>query len=181
MEIYFVTGNKNKLQEARAILDQEIQSVSLDLPEIQALYAEETVKDKAMRAFDAVQKPVMVEDVGFYIKAWNDFPGALIKWFLKTLGNSGICELLKNENNRAVEVEACIGIYDGREFYAFSGKMEGEIARVPRGDTGFGFDAIFIPKGYDQTLAELGIEEKNKLSMRKDAFLKLKKHLDERG
>ena len=63
MEILFVTGNSNKLAEVKRILGNEfnVTNINLDIPEIQSTDVTEVVIDKAKRAFDIVQKPVMCE------------------------------------------------------------------------------------------------------------------------
>lgn len=65
---------------------------------------------------------------------------------------------------------------DGRE-YACTGKLEGKIATAPRGGGGFGYDPLFIPLGYELTLAELGAELKNAMSHRRCAVETLKKFI----
>lgn len=59
----------------------------------------------------------------------------------------------------------------------FRGELRGSIAKKPKGEAGFGYDPIFIPEGYTQTLAELGLEVKNKLSHRASALKQAKTHL----
>jgi XTP/dITP diphosphohydrolase len=66
----------------------------------------------------------------------------------------------------------------GEEHY-FEGKIEGKITKEKRGDEGFGYDPIFIPKGYDKTFAELSLEEKGKISHRALAVEKFIKHLNQ--
>jgi len=175
--LYFVTSNENKLREAENILQLKIQKIDLDIPEIQTLDVEEVVKDKACKAFEAVKKPVLVEDTGIYIKSWNGFPGALIKWVLKTIGNHGICRMLQNPD-RTAKAKTSVCIYNGKDFEIFSGEVEGKIAEEPKGASGFGWDPIFRPDGYDKTFAEIPKEEKNKISMRKIALMKMKEYLD---
>ena len=64
-EIFLVTGNKNKLAEWQRLVPSniDIESVDIDLTEIQSIDSEEIVADKAKRAFEAVGKPVVIEDV----------------------------------------------------------------------------------------------------------------------
>ena len=176
MHLYFVTSNENKVKEAEAILKVKINKANLDIKEIQEIEVDEVVKDKAIKAYYNIKKPVFVEDTGFYIEAWKGFPGALIKWVLKTLGNEGICKLLKND--RSVVVKTSVSIYNGKECKNFTGKIKGSIPNYPKGTSGFGWDPIFQPDKYNKTFAEMTQDEKNKISMRKIALLKMKEFLD---
>ena len=63
-----------------------------------------------------------------------------------------------------------------RSIRYFEGNLSGRIVR-PRGKNGFGWDMIFLPAGRKKTLAEMTLEEKNKISMRRAAFQKLASHL----
>lgn len=175
-EIYFVTSNKKKVEEIASILERKINQISMDIPEIQALEVEKVVKDKAKRAYLKIRKPVLVEDTGVYISALNNFPGALIKWLLKTIGNEGICKSVNK--NRNIKAKTCFCLYNGRHYHIFIGELEGTLARKPLGETGFGWDPIFIPKGSKKSFAQLSKEEKNKISMRFLALEKLKNFLN---
>lgn len=177
MPIYFVTSNPNKVREAEAILQKKLNKISLDIPEIQTLEAEEVVKDKAKKAYQKIKKPVLVEDTAFHIHSLNNFPGALIKWALQTLKNDGICNLPLN-NKRKATVKTCFCLYNGKKFHIFQGQLSGKVARKPRGTTNFGWDPIFIPQGQKKTFAEMTSEQKNKISMRCLALKKLKKFLE---
>lgn len=173
-EILFITGNENKLKEVREITGLNVIAKKLDIPEIQSLDVEEVAKVKALEAFRLTGKPVMVDDTGMSIEALNGLPGALITWFISTLKIEGIVYLLSHEKNRKASVSTCIAYADQTGVYAFTGTVQGEIARSLRGQSDFGYDPIFIPEGYDKTFAELGSAEKNKISMRKIALTKFK-------
>ncbi|XOB42591.1 MAG: RdgB/HAM1 family non-canonical purine NTP pyrophosphatase [Candidatus Nealsonbacteria bacterium] len=177
MQLYFITSSENKIKEVEDILGFEVDKILLDINEIQTLKIEEVVKDKAKRAFEQVKKPVMVEDTGFYIEAWQGFPGALIKWILKTLGNEGLC-LAFQEKNRTVTAKTSICLYNGKEAKIFTGEIKGQIPEKPRGEGGFGWDPIFQPEGYNKTFAEMSQEEKDSMSMRKIALNKMKQFLE---
>lgn len=181
MELLLVTSNENKAKRIQAILGHPVQHLNLDLLEIQAIHVREVIEHKARAAYAQVGRLVVVEDTSLTFHAWNGLPGALIRWFLETVGNEGICKMLEGYSNVAATAEACIGYFDGVEFHAFSGTVEGQIARTPRGANGFGWDPIFIPIGWDKTFGEMTPEEKEVVSMRKVATLKLKAFLDERG
>lgn len=177
MNLHFVTSNQNKVKEAENILKLKINKTDIDIKEIQAIEIEEIVKDKANKAYNLIGKPVLVEDVGLYIKSWNGFPGALIKWILKTIGNEGLCKILQ-EYDRETTAKTCICIYNGNDFQVFRGEVKGEITKQPRGENGFGWDSIFQPDGWNKTFGEMSQEEKDKISMRKIALLKMKEFLE---
>lgn len=174
---YFVTSNENKLKEAREILGINIESINLDISEIQAINVKDVVVEKAISAYEKIKKPVIVEDTGLYFSALNDFPGALIRWMLKTMKNEGICELLNGFEDRQAYAETCICVYDGVKPLIFSGRVDGKIVESPRGSEGFGWDSIFSPVGQNKTFSEMSLEEKNKFSMRKIAFAQMKRYL----
>ena len=92
--IVFVSGNAGKAREVEAILGTPVERLPLDLPEIQALDVAEVVRHKALEAFAAAGRPVLVEDTGLYVDALGGLPGALVKWFLQTVGPAGICAML---------------------------------------------------------------------------------------
>jgi non-canonical purine NTP pyrophosphatase (RdgB/HAM1 family) len=118
---------------------------------------------------------LIVEDTSLYIEDLKSLPGPLIKWFLKTLGEEGIFNLLKD--NYKAEAKTIIGYAKNKDdIYFFEGSIKGSIVS-PRGSNGFGWDKIFQPDGYDKTFAEMTKEEKSEISMRSIATLKLKEFL----
>jgi inosine triphosphate pyrophosphatase len=174
MTLYFITGNPGKLKEVQAIVP-EVEGIELDLPEIQSLDSMQIIKEKLEVATKDREGEFFVEDTSLYFECLNGLPGPLIKWFLDSLGNSGIYELVsKYENNKCV-AKTVIGYSDGTDLHFFVGELKGKI--VSPSGTGFGWDPIFMPEGYDKTLDLFFLEEKNKISMRNDALMKLKKHL----
>jgi XTP/dITP diphosphohydrolase len=179
MEILFATSNIEKAKELQSVLQRPVQHIKIDLPELQTLEVNDVIEHKAREAFRQVGKPILVEDTSLSIIAWNGLPGALIRWFLKSVGNTGICRMMQNFENSEAIAEVCIGYFDGAQFHAFHGVIHGRITRIPRGTMGFGWDPIFAPVGSDKTFAEMTPEEKESFSMRKQAALKLKQFLDE--
>lgn len=175
MAVYFVTTNINKFREAEKILGLEIKQYRIDIPEIQSLNVKKVIEDKANKAYDKLQKPVIVDDTALYIKSWNNFPGPLIAWVIKTMGIEGICKFVGK--NRSAKAEACIGYYDGKVLKIFSGTIKGKISKNPRGKKRFDWDRIFIPEGSARTFAQMSLEEKNKISHRMKAFKKLNRFL----
>lgn len=176
-EILFITGNKKKAEEVKAITGLDVLTKSLDIPEIQALDVEEVAKAKALSAFHLTGQPVIVDDTGMSIEALSGLPGALVAWFLDTLRPEGILKMLNGEKNRKASVSTCIAYADQNGAAVFTGTIHGEIADSLRGENGFGYDPIFIPDGYDKTYAEMTSDEKNEISMRKIALLKFKEFM----
>ncbi len=176
----FATSNRNKLREFEQILGTKLKQAELQLNEIQAIDVEDVIEEKAKEAYKLVGKPVLVEDTGLYIEALNSFPGALIKWLLATTGRDGVIRMLAMEKNRRAFAKTAVGFYDGSKVYVFVGKVKGRIPDEVRGESGFGWDPIFIPNGYSKTFAELGERTKNRISMRSIALRKLKSYLKSR-
>lgn len=181
MELLFVTGNEGKARELQAALQRPIHQISIDIPEVQALDVKEVIEHKAREAYRRVGQPILVEDTSLALMAWHGLPGALIRWFLQSVGPTGICRMLRDFENRAAIAEVAFGYCDGERFVAFSGSVEGTIPREPRGTLGFGWDPIFAPGDSDKTFAEMTDEDKKAVSMRTQAALKLKQFLDAHG
>ncbi|MBT5023038.1 RdgB/HAM1 family non-canonical purine NTP pyrophosphatase [Candidatus Woesearchaeota archaeon] len=176
--ILFITGNMNKLREAREILtDFNVMNKKIDLPELQGEPVE-IVEEKTKVALKLLKKPVIVEDTNLRFNALNGLPGPYIKDFLHKLGMNGLWELLSGKKDKNAYAAALIGYGEpGGKVKVFEGKVLGTIVK-PCGDSHFGWDPIFKPKGSKKTFAQMSAEEKNKISHRKKAFIKLKKYLD---
>jgi non-canonical purine NTP pyrophosphatase (RdgB/HAM1 family) len=173
--ITFVTGNPNKLAEARAILPFEIESAKLDLTEIQSMDVREVVRHKLHEAYEKVGKPVMVDDVSAGLESMNGFPGPFIKFAEETLGEGALYKLSKVENDQA-KIICCLGYFAGDKEIIVEGIVHGTVVS-PRGDYGWGFDYVIVPDGQTQTWAELGTEIKNQTSHRHAALTQMTEKL----
>ena len=180
MKIYFVTGNKDKLREAQAMWP-EIEGIEIDLDEIQEMDGKKIIEAKLKEAIK--QKPginLMVEDQSLTIDGMNGLPGPLIKWFVKSMSLEGIAKLAKVMGNQNSQATTIIGYADElAKINYFEATIKGKIVD-PRGSIGWGWDFIFQPEGYDKTFAEMTVEEKNELSMRRLAIEKLRKFVEEK-
>lgn len=175
--IYFITGNKNKFEEVKYILP-EVEQLDIDLPEIQEIDARVIIRAKLQEALNHHEGEFIVEDTSLYLECLKGLPGPLIKWFLKTVGNEGLVEIAERFGNSKAEARTVVGYAKSHEEVCFfEGVVRGKIVK-PRGESNFGWDPIFLPEGYSKTFAEMGIEEKNKLSMRRTAVNKLKEFLE---
>lgn len=176
MNIYFITSSKDKFREAKKIIP-EIKRIDLDIPEIQEIDAKKIIFEKLKFAYKKKKTNFFCEDTSLYINSLNGFPGPLIKWFLISLGNEGIVKLLKNYKDKTAIAKTIIGFINKKgKIYFFEGEIKGKIVS-PRGSKGFGWDSIFQPDFSNKTLAEMSLEEKNKISMRTIALNKFKEYL----
>ena len=177
MNLHFVTSNPNKFRELSELLECNLSRTELDLQEIQTTDLHELVKFKLRQAYEHVLTPVIVEDTSLYFEAWNELPGPLVKFFLKNIGLSGMVRSLDEFNNNSASAACCLGFTkDGKIMHLFEGKVKGNIVE-PRGSQHFGWDAIFLPAGYQQTFGEMSSQEKHQISPRGAAAKKFKDFL----
>jgi XTP/dITP diphosphohydrolase len=165
VNLTFVTSNRHKAREAAGILEglAEVEHVSLECPEIRSLSVAEVAKGKASYAYSVLNRPVITDDTGFFIRSLNGFPGTCAAFVHDTIGCEGVLRLMDGVEDRFAWFEAGIAYADQRQVRAFVGRIDGEVV-CPRGDRGFGYDPIFAVNG--RTLAEMDASEKNAISHR---------------
>lgn len=157
-QIIFASKNENKFQETRTFLIQykiQLDLFHLDLPEIQSDFLEKIASNKASFAYKIIKEKLIVEDTGLFIHALNNFPGPYSSFALRTIGNSGILDLLSSKHNRSATFKSVIAFNDGKSIHLFSGAVEGTISPHVA-SKGWGFDPIFIPSGHKRTYGEIG-------------------------
>lgn len=183
LEIRFVSQNKFKLREAEVILATaavKVVPLAIKIDELQIQDTKILVKDKTMKAFREVGRPLFVEHTGLYLAHLNGLPGGLTQVFWDTLQAERFAELFGKTQNPSVVAKTVIGYTDAKQFYMFEGEVAGQVAEVPRGPRDFQWDCVFIPNGFTQTFAEMG-EKKNEISMRRIAMDNFSHFLRERG
>lgn len=185
-KLIFITGNPNKLREARKILsDCTVESRDVELPEIQEVNEQLIVEEKIRHALQLLDREVFVEDVSLCYDSLNGLPGSLVKWFVKKMGTRGLVDMLSAYDNKTAWAKCYIGYGipargKAREkTFFFEGSVKGRIVE-PEGKSKFGFDPIFLPDGHDKTFAQMTEEEKNKISHRRLALEKLRDFLKSR-
>ncbi|AGO61088.1 non-canonical purine NTP pyrophosphatase [Ferroplasma acidiphilum] len=179
--IKFVTSNSHKYEEAKALFKSkniELSWVKMEYEEIQAEDNELICRDSCMKLTEKIDSPFFIDDTGLYIKSLNGFPGPYASYVQSTLGNSRIMEIGAGSE---AHFKTVIGFSMESEIYTFTGILNGHIAKKESGTNKFGYDPIFIPEGYDKTLAELSTEEKNIISHRGRALDKFMDFLSSRG
>lgn len=181
MEIRIITGNAHKLREISGILrgyDIDVKGVGIPTEEIQSRSMRKIVLHKAISVMRMVNPIYVVEDSGLFIDALNMFPGPYSKYVFESIGCQGILRLMHNVRGRAAAFRAVIAaVILPNVMKLFEGEVRGRISNEERGRHGFGFDPIFVPDGWDKTLAEVSTEEKNKVSHRGMAFRRLAEYL----
>jgi non-canonical purine NTP pyrophosphatase (RdgB/HAM1 family) len=176
--VALITGNEGKAREYATMLGIDVSAVKEDLVEIQSLDVVEVVKHKVQDAYSKLRVPVLVDDTGLVLNAWNGLPGALVAWFLGSVGAQGILDMAAGVTDRAATVTTALGYADSTGVQVFTGTVQGTLTTERRGDGGFGYDSIFMPANSDLTFAEMSGEQKNAISHRRLAVEELRNAVD---
>lgn len=165
-----ITGNCGKAKEFKSVLP-DIQTLELDLPEIQHTDPQKVIEHKLQSALAFGSRNLMVEDTSLCFNGMGHLPGPLIKWFIQELGLAELATLAHSIGTGSALATTCIGIYrvDKQEYQYFSGSTRGRIS-PPKGENGFGWDKIFIPDGSNRTFAEMTDSDKWHYSMRRKSL-----------
>lgn len=174
-----MSGNRYKIDEVTKILDAlGITVIPLDvkIQELQTKDVQILVRDKVLKAFDRIGRPLFVEHTGLYLDKLNGFPGGLTQVFWDTLQADRFAKLFGTIRTNAIEARTIIGYCDGRLIEFFEGSIRGRVPEEPRGPSRFQWDCVFVPDGHTETFAEMG-DLKNEISMRKLALEKFAAYL----
>lgn len=177
MPLVLVTSNRDKAREFTSIIGLSVEQLELSLVEPQSLSVVDVARQKAIEAYDKLQRPVLVDDSGLVVLEWNGLPGALTSWFLRAVGPDGILRMASGLRSRGAVATTAIGLADESGVQVFVGEVMGHLSDSERGGAGFGYDKIFVPEGQELTLAEMDATVKNSLSMRRLALDKLRGYL----
>ena len=181
-DLLFITGNPNKFNEIQQLFRQEtikynLIQKDLKMIEIQANSIKSVAEFKLNSVIDKLKGSAFVEDAGFFVDhPLNGFPGVYSSYVMKTIGNKGILNLIENFDDTKAHFSAVIALYfkPMDKLIFFEGTVEGKVSRMQKGTQGFGFDPIFIPDEIPtKTFAELTTSQKNSISHRGKAWLKL--------
>jgi len=184
MKLIFATHNRNKLEEVRKLVPDHIDLISLieigcfdEIPET-GKTIEQNARIKADYVTEKFKLPCFADDTGLLVDALNEAPGVYSARYASEEKDSGkninkLLSELKDKNDRSARFKTVISLNINAETHLFEGIVEGEITTKKLGDKGFGYDPIFLPKGYDKTFAELPLKTKNQISHRGKAIQKL--------
>jgi XTP/dITP diphosphohydrolase len=190
-EIVFATNNQHKLQEINALLDGKFNVIGLrdldineEIPEDHHTL-EENASQKSWFIFNRTGLDCFADDTGLEVEYLKGAPGVLSARFARTgdpvfphmepsVGNiKKLLLKLEGVHDRSARFRTIISLIINCKEYQFEGIVEGEIAFTPSGSKGFGYDPVFIPRGYDHSFAEMDPGEKNRISHRAMAIHKL--------
>ena len=181
----FATNNAHKLEEVTTILGNRIELLSLkdihchvDIPET-ADTLEGNALLKAQYIFENYQMDCFADDTGLEVESLGGAPGVYSARYADGQGHdsqANMNKLLKEmeeKNDRKAQFRTIISLIEKGEERQFEGIVKGQITREKRGESGFGYDPIFQPDGYETTFAELGSDIKNRISHRARAVAAL--------
>ena len=188
-KLVFATNNAHKLEEIRAILGDKVEILSLndinchaDIPET-ADTLQGNAALKAQYIYENYGLDCFADDTGLEVEALNGAPGIYSARYAGGEGHDSEANMKKllsemqDKDNRKARFRTVIClIEDGKEHF-FEGIVNGSIIRERKGGAGFGYDPVFMPDGYSETFAEMGNDEKNKISHRARAVQKLCEYL----
>ena len=180
----FATNNLNKLSELQDLLPANIELLGLkdigcnqELPETQNTL-EGNAMQKAEFVFEHFGYNCFTDDTGLEVEALNNEPGVYSARYAGKDCSSNdnmqkVLQKLVGRNDRNAKFRTVIAlIIDGKKSL-FEGECEGEITKERKGEKGFGYDSIFLPKGVDTTFAQMTKKQKGAISHRGRATKKL--------
>jgi XTP/dITP diphosphohydrolase len=189
MELIFATNNFHKLSEIRNLLQNNYQIAGLkemgineEIPENRNTLEGNAV-EKAQYIFNKYNLSCFADDTGLEVDILNGKPGV----FSARYAGEG-CSYDDNVNKLLYEMKGCsnrmarfrtvIALAEINQIRLFEGTVEGHISEFKSGNSGFGYDPVFIPQGFSQSFAEMSLDLKNTISHRAKAMQKLISYLN---
>lgn len=196
MKIVLASGNKGKIKEFEKLMpNDDVVAFKEILGDIEIVEDKDSFKGNAIKKAQVIydeliksgHKDVLVisDDSGITVPALNNEPGIYSARYAgeDASDKQNNEKMIQNLNAKNIEITpayytACIAIVFKNEVYTVHGWMHGDVTNKEVGSQGFGYDPLFIPKGFDKTLGELPIEVKKEFSHRSKALKLAKKVLD---
>jgi len=190
MRILVATMNAGKLREYERLLADvqglELETMASLADPVDVVEDRDTFRGNALKKATEIAKvagiPCLADDSGLEVDALGGRPGVYSARYAgedasDAQNNAKLLDELSDtaDQQRTARFRCAIAVVDesGSELATVDGACEGSIGREPRGAHGFGYDPLFVPDGYTQTMAELGPETKNEISHRAQAAAKL--------
>lgn len=190
MKLVFATNNKHKLEEVRAIVGDRVEILSLndinchdDIPET-ADTLQGNALIKARHIYEKYGMDCFADDTGLEVDALNGEPGVYSARYAGDECDSEanmlkLLDKLTGKSNRSAQFRTVIALIINGEEKLFNGIVKGIITEEKMGNSGFGYDPIFIPEGFSESFAQMSSEMKNSISHRYRATEQLSIYLKE--
>ena len=190
MKLVFATNNRHKLDEVRAIVGDKVEVLSLndigchdDIPET-ADTLQGNALIKARYIYEKFGVDCFADDTGLEVEALDGAPGVFSARYAgeECDSEANMQKLLQNltgKSNRNAQFRTVIALIIKGEEKLFNGIVKGTITEEKRGDSGFGYDPVFVPEGFSESFAQMSGDIKNSISHRYRATLELSNYLKE--
>ncbi len=185
MKLVIATNNTHKLSEFSTILGEKVELLSMadigchdDIPET-ADTLEGNALQKARYIYERYGVDVFADDTGLEVKVLNGRPGVFTARYAypdrhdTEANTTKLLAEMEGAADRSARFRTVIALILGGKEYVFEGIVNGTITTERRGTDGFGYDPVFSPEDTGKTFAELGVEQKNRMSHRARAVQKL--------
>jgi len=183
-KIVFATNNPHKLSEVRALLENIFEIVSLkdigferDIPETGTTLAE-NASQKSHFIYERYGLDCFADDTGLVVDALGGAPGVYSARYAGEYATyeenvTKLLHELDGEKNRVAHFKTVVSLIVGENEFQFEGRVDGQILGQRSGNSGFGYDPVFLPDGYSESFAKMSPELKNRISHRGKAMQKL--------
>ena len=184
--LIFATDNVNKVNEIRRLLPENFpfEIVTKKEAGIDDIIEEtgSTIIENAIIKASYIKrnfgKDCFAEDTGLIVDTLNGEPGVLSARYAGPECNSDknielLLHNLGNNKDRTARFITVIALMIDDEEHIFEGEVSGQILHAKKGNSGFGYDPVFLPDGFDRSFAEMDADSKNAISHRARAFIKL--------
>ena len=190
MKLVFATNNIHKLDEVRAIVGDRVEVLSLndigchdDIPET-ADTLQGNALIKARYIYEKFGVDCFADDTGLEVEALDGAPGVYSARYAgeECDSEANMKKLLQNltgKSNRNAQFRTVIALIIKGEEKLFNGIVKGTITEEKRGDSGFGYDPVFVPEGFSESFAQMSGDMKNSISHRYRATRELSNYLKE--
>lgn len=186
-KIVLASGNKGKLAEFRAILDDfdivtpKDMGIDFDVEETgETFYDNALIKARAL--YDICKLPTVADDSGLCVDALDGAPGVYSARYSGGSDKDNINKLLtelRGKESRTAHFTSCIVYYDGNQIISTIGETHGHITEAESGDGGFGYDPVFFSDDLGETFGTASAADKNRVSHRARALAALRVKLKE--
>lgn len=187
MNLLICTNNSHKVQEISGFFKgYEIKSfkdlAGFKAPEETSLFFQGNALLKATAGYKASGELSLADDSGLEVYALGLKPGVFSSRYAgenatDMANNEKLLKRLKGEKDRRARFVSVLALVGSKKVLVVTGIVEGVILEEPRGNNGFGYDPLFYIPELDKTMAELTLEEKNQISHRGRALVKLAEKL----